>query len=461
MGKRRKCNAEQRSERDAADDAIREAGQQMLADPDAAARIVDEVGATTCARLLTYSLRNLAMLFIQAAERGITITDIDGYKGWKLRGRFPNQPGLRINGYKGEEQDDEHGDTVTETVEPIAEQGGHEGEQTKRRARFRMVTVWDISQTSPIEDFPGEPAEPAPVTDPATVLWDNLSAQAERIGYTVTTGDTHAVDSDRATITLTDDRATHQLARALGPLLVDPSARPTCPRERPDDGQDTTADDKPNGPRRVRLDLGEYGPAHASVRVDWSTGRAYYTVTGSRISGTWTVWVGNAADTDRPTSLNVDYGEDDGESYVHRPENRPNRPVINGIRVVGGTHGHDPARVMTLDRRRVVCRRPTGWGGCTPVPDRTNDRMAAVVRAILSDCIASPDLARLHRVAAKTAAPRLRDEQARQAQRLADRIAELEAERASHLEAADRYADIAGDSVQLDMWEAETATQIM
>src|SRR5438128_630035 len=106
MSKRRKYSDAEREQRKAADEAIRDAGETMLADADTLGAAVSAAAQTVCARLLTYSLRNIALLFGQAAERGITITDIDSYKGWKARGRFPNQAGLRIVAYKGQEDSD-------------------------------------------------------------------------------------------------------------------------------------------------------------------------------------------------------------------------------------------------------------------------------------------------------------------------------------------------------------------
>jgi antirestriction protein ArdC len=107
-----------------------------------------------------YSERNSLLLAMQAAERGLVVTDVDGYRAWQGRGRQvrKGETGLRIlapagNGMtKAEQQAAEAEETRLQAA------GEPAGEQPKRRQYFRLVSVFDVSQTDPIEQPQGEVA---------------------------------------------------------------------------------------------------------------------------------------------------------------------------------------------------------------------------------------------------------------------------------------------------------------
>src|SRR5262245_15375683 len=106
MGRRKPYTPEQRAERDAKDAELREQARELLADPDAVAAMVAQVIQTRSRRVASYSIRNMALLFKQAEERGAVLTDVDTYKGWRARGRGVRQgeTGYRIVRPVGREQ---------------------------------------------------------------------------------------------------------------------------------------------------------------------------------------------------------------------------------------------------------------------------------------------------------------------------------------------------------------------
>lgn len=428
---------QQRAERDAADAAIRDGAADLLADPDAVDAMVVHLLTTTSPKLLRYSLRNVAMLYRQAEQRGMTLTDVDTYKGWRERGRHvrAGETGLRIVAPKGTETTDDP-DTTQEPQE-TSDQAPAE------RTRFRMESRFDISQTEGIED--AEPIEPETVTDPAALLRATLTEQFERLGHTVNTADQSVTD----------------LAHALADLLNQPPAdrpKPTRATENtPASTTDTSAGSDepvdPNAPQRTRLSLGEdYGTATATVRTDWTTGRVFYTLRAPRVTGTWTVSIQDPADTDHVARFDVTHGEDDGHTwYAGYGEDRPDRPVINGVDLIGATS----VAVDDLDALtgwRINCRRPTGRYTSVDAPDRTKQRTAAVLRAILQHLTSRPDLPELHRVAARVAAEARTREETKQAQRLDEQIQELTAQRDAHTRRAEQLADLADDRDQLALF---------
>ena len=453
MGRRRtKYTEEQRVARDAADAAIRDSAAELLTDPDAVAAMVSHLMRTNSSKLLRYSMRNIAMLTKQAEKCGMTLTDVDSFRGWIERGRCvrKGEQGLRIVAPKGTEST---GDDSTEQ----ADQG--DGEDV--RVRFRMVTVFDISQTEGIED--AEPVEGDTITDPAAVLRTTIAEQIERRGYTITTTDQAegptTVDDEARTVTVPAGQPVPELARALASLVTHPKAeRPTSDpaimRSRAGDTADVTGaapeDTRASDyPRRARLPFGDgYGTADARIWTDWTTGRTYYKITAPRVTGTWTVSVDEAATSDTVRAINVDNGWDDGRTYYNKYRPRPDLPKINGITVHGATHGIQAETVDGLNRWRVNGYRESG--GYAPV--RTIERLAAIVRAILRDWLARPDLDEVHRACARHQAHELMQEADRQARKLAEQIEALSAEQAQVEEQAQHFADIAADRNQLDLF---------
>jgi hypothetical protein len=158
-------------------------------------------------------------------------------------------------------------------------------------------------------------------------------------------------------------------------------------------------------------------------------------------SGTWTLSVHKAATSDTVRAINVDYGRDDGHTYYNRYHPRPDMPEINGITIHGATHGIPAETVDGLNRWRVNGYRESGGDA----PDRTLERLAAIIRAILRDWLTRPDLDEVHRACARHQAHELMQEADRQARKLAEQIEALSAEQAQIVEQAQHFANIATD----------------
>lgn len=392
------------------------------------------------------------MLTTQAEDRGMTLTDVDSFRGWIERGRCvrKGERGLRIVAPKG-----------TEPPDDDSAERADQGDGEDIRVRFRMVTVFDLSQTEGIED--AEPVEGETITDPAAVLRATIAEQIERMGYTITTTDQAegpaTVDDEARTVTVPAGEPVPDLARALACLVTRPKAErppsnPATMRSQAGDATDVTAaapeDTRaPDYLRRVRLPLGDgYGTADARIWTDWTTGHTYYKITAPRVTGTWTLSVHKAATSDTVRAINVDYGCDDGHTYYTRYHPRPDMPEINGITIHGATHAISTETVEGLNQWRVNGYRESGG----QAPARTRERLAAIIRALLRDWLARPDLDEVHRACARHQAHELMQEADRQARKLAEQIEALSAEQAHVVEQAQHFADIDADRNPLDLF---------
>lgn len=227
-------------------------GQAMLEDPHFGERIADLLDTP---RMLTYSLRNQALLLAQADARGMRLTDVDTYLGWQRRGR-------QVRG-------GEHGLKI---VRPLPTRHGEPGEADRavqgaeeehQEVFFRTMTVFELTQTDELDENrirtdgehpkTGEPGnkpitqtapDAEPDTAPEAVLVASLREQAERAGYLVLVLAASAayptsvtVDEQARTITVYDDggrktlsqfasevaailasqaKSTHEAARGIG-----------------------------------------------------------------------------------------------------------------------------------------------------------------------------------------------------------------------------------------------------
>ncbi|WP_067721657.1 ArdC-like ssDNA-binding domain-containing protein [Nocardia yamanashiensis] len=447
MGKRRTYSEAERAERDAADAAIRDQADALLSDPAAVAALISKLSRCTAPKMLRYSLRNCAMLEKQGQERGMDVTDVENFRGWQMRGRSirKGERALRIVAPRGTEEVKNDNN-----AEPAPTDSAAEGE-TQTKTRFRMAPVFDISQTDGIENFDGEPVTVEPVADPAAALAASLVEQLERYGYQVTPGAGAEIDHEARTITTGPGGQAEQLAQALAVVLTLPPAE--RPRQQPAPRAATPARQAPTAPAdpsRILLELGKYADAHATIRTDYTTGRTFYTVTGPRASGTFTIVSQNPTESDTVQRFSVEYGEGNRPHSFDRYHRR-DRPVINGIDLVGGSAGFTVDRIDDIDGTRLHCRRSLGPTHDEDAPPRTKERAAAIVRAILRHYMTRDDLHALHRAAAAVEAPYRRAEQNRAAANLADRIAQLEAEHAEHTAKARRYDAIAADTEQLTL----------
>ncbi|GAA1616570.1 hypothetical protein GCM10009789_83240 [Kribbella sancticallisti] len=150
-----------------------------LTDPELGARVAALLGGGS--RLLSYSLRNQALLMKQAAERGMSLHEVDTFKGWQSRGRQvrKGEKGLQIVRPRGRDggQEPNEADAVEAIVLPREEAAG---EEEGGKTRFRVMTVFEISQTEGPEETDVIADEAGEVT-----LFQSLADQAERYGYNV------------------------------------------------------------------------------------------------------------------------------------------------------------------------------------------------------------------------------------------------------------------------------------
>jgi N-terminal domain of anti-restriction factor ArdC len=220
MRTRKGYSPQQREAREQADRVLREQACALLADPDAVAAMVTQlVTVSRSPKVLRYSLRNQALLVSQAEQRGMTLTDVDSYRGWCNRGRCvrEGERGLRIVAPKGTEtNEDTDPDEVISTKDE--NQSGEE-----LRVRFRMESRFDISQTDGIDDaeIVGQAAE---VSNPAAVLRDALTEQLQRRGYTIIVAETATggaeIDQYNRIVRLPAAAELPELARTVAQLLT-------------------------------------------------------------------------------------------------------------------------------------------------------------------------------------------------------------------------------------------------
>jgi hypothetical protein len=204
-----------------------------------------------------------------------------------------------------------------------------------------------------------------------------------------------------------------------------------------------------------------YGAVTIDYEHDFSSGATRYHVGGARFSGVVTVapcivrpryW------DNPPVGLQVDTGQLDivfGDGPPDIPTlplasayylDRPNRPTVNGMRLVGALALDIAAAAGTTEPIRhrdlgvAVYRETTGRGGA-PVPDVTADRCTAVLAVLARNWSSRPesDLARLRTAAAARIAGPL----------LATAHDEWASSAAEYAELTARWAVIAADCAAL------------
>ncbi|WP_331761021.1 ArdC-like ssDNA-binding domain-containing protein (plasmid) [Nocardia sp. NBC_01377] len=458
MTRRKKYTDEEIAARRAVDDAIRESGNELLNDPAAVADMIEKLARITSPKLLRYSLRNVALIYKQAADRAMTVTDVDTFKGWLMRGRsvHKGEKSLRIVAPKGSDEGEAaEGEATEQPAEPPADSA--DAEVGNFRVRFRMIAVFDIAQTQAIEDFEDEPLEVAPVAEPAAAVRAHLLEQLAALGYTVTEGDAPALDDDTRTVTVSSGQPLEELAQALAVLLTrPPEQRPRQPRPKTRTPHAAApADATP----AVALDLGEFGTGHAVVEIDHDNAHVYYRVTAPSVRGTFTVEFNEPAQSGQePKRVSVKYGRADKRGSAHGEfgKDRADRPKVNNIRLV------DSSTVTLSDvetlRWLYASRLVQGRHRLTTdrVPDRTGDRVRAVVRAILLHFKDLPEFGELFKRAAALDAPVLQRMQDARARELSAHIAGLENQREEIEAQARYYAGLAAggeiDGAQLAMF---------
>lgn len=175
---RRTYTDEERAAAKQRDAAALELGDALCADPLAWARRVLALLSNAGPKLLSYSPRNVAMLIAQAEARGMPLREVDSLRGWRARGRGVRrgEHGLRIVapvGVDAEPVDADRDAAPAHDAEPEDQDGPP---AAAARPRFRLVSVFEVSQTHGVEDIDGEP--PALVApDPVGAFLASLERQ--------------------------------------------------------------------------------------------------------------------------------------------------------------------------------------------------------------------------------------------------------------------------------------------
>jgi len=192
---------------------------------------------------------------------------------------------------------------------------------------------------------------------------------------------------------------------------------------------------------KVRINIPGFGTLSGSYRHDWETGVTTYTVTGPRVRGTFQLEHDPRRQVDDPgpgvrgrdvtafTELDVDnprirvqYGAGD----AWREEDREDRPVVNGVHMLGATVVNvDTMRQRRLNRWDVVARRSLGHGACR-APEATAERVAVVVYALAVHWLGRPENYALRLAAVRRAAERAGGEVAREVAAAEERVAVAE-----------------------------------
>jgi len=141
--RRSRYSEAEQAERAAHDAHVSAVADQVLTDPAAVAQLIRQLGGScTSPRVLRYSLRNQILVHTQARDRGIALVDVDSVRGWRQRGRGVRrgERGLRIVAPMGT-------DAAADTPEGAEAQPADPVAESTGRPLFRMVSVFDISQT--------------------------------------------------------------------------------------------------------------------------------------------------------------------------------------------------------------------------------------------------------------------------------------------------------------------------
>lgn len=123
-----------------------------------------------------------------------------------------------------------------------------------------------------------------------------------------------------------------------------------------------------------------------------------------------------------PTSVGVWYGRGDADT---RDVDRTDRPLVNGVRLSGGTHWDNPQKWRSFKPQLSVNTRvATNRFTSTSAPERTAERAAVIVLALLGHYMQHPRRPALQRRAGEFAAARRLRELGRAEARIGEQIVE-------------------------------------
>lgn len=247
--RRRQYTPEEISQFKANDNALMDRADEALSDPDGrmvAAVVEYAANGHLSPRFFTYSLRNQAMLIQQAEDLGIVLSDVGTRKHWRELGHtiIDNRP-MRIVRPRGRNA----------AADDQADNEQHDGDQAEgeesESIRYRMMTVFDVSQTEGPEYDPDESFVPAafrgvedtasecpqcgrtecdphnfachndtPPT-PAEALAYSLRVQLERAGWSLTyEADAEPRTDDDARVIYVDDDSTPLALRVMADIVA-------------------------------------------------------------------------------------------------------------------------------------------------------------------------------------------------------------------------------------------------
>lgn len=202
---------------------------QQLVTSDGWAKLLVSLAEKNGTEIGRYSFGNMLLILVQCPEA----TAVCSFKAWKERGRsvVKGAKSIRINAPMSVTEKDAKG-------QPVLDKNGNE----KKRTLFKLIPVFDVSQTEPIWQNAGSdhtltitptvsrPKSIGKVKGAAPAhMWGALEQQITALGYTVKRGNTgHAngvsIPANKTVIvsdTLDDAHAHKTLAHELGHLLFD------------------------------------------------------------------------------------------------------------------------------------------------------------------------------------------------------------------------------------------------
>lgn len=188
----------------------------------------------------------------------------------------------------------------------------------------------------------------------------------------------------------------------------------------------------------------------ATYSHNWEMGFTTYTVSATRVSGTFTLAPNlircgeDGIDVDTQ-SVYIGYGH--GHPWMRSQDDlREDRPVVNGIRLVGGAVANlDTMRTRRLSHYDITARRSVGPYQSCSTPVATNQRTATVVHALVAHWATRPENYALRLTAAHWRASAIRADGLRVAGQLRERLIEL------HQEIAANAAGIAAAEALIGM----------
>ena len=167
-----------------------------------------------------------------------------------------------------------------------------------------------------------------------------------------------------------------------------------------------------------------------------------YRVTAPHLVGTFTIspqWPSDGGDVEAietvPQGIDVEYGDEVDDVRGFRGHSAlPCAPIVYGIEVRGGnTFTAEQVATGTI---RTYGWRDTGHYTSQPLPNRSQARVTAVVRALILHWTSRPDVEDLRWASARFYADQRRNKQLGAVRELDEQIAELAACRDQHAAAA-------------------------